>query len=174
MLKAQEAQNIVAINDLMPDLDLTASYGITGNSPHFHQSLDLSFNKPATSSAVMVKLTFPLSPVKINAVKRAYRNSSRASRLNYDRMKFQHDQQWDDLMVRLEENLKLLQLLKENLEVQRCKFENAELEYARGLSTFFVVTNAQNDYQSSKIAILQTFDTLLNILLNLGMYGGGK
>ena len=117
-----------------------------------------------------MKLTIPLAPTKISSIKRAYQNSSRSARLNYERQSFEHNQEWTRLKTRLDENLRLLKFLIENSVVQKDKFENAQLEYSRGLTTFFTVTSAQNDSQSSKIAILQTFQTLIEIILNLSLY----
>ena len=68
------------------------------------------------------------------------------------------------------ENKKLLQLLFESAELQRQKFENTKSDYELGLSTFFAVTSAETDYQGAKIAILQTFEVMLDLLLNLGLY----
>jgi outer membrane protein TolC len=169
-LKSQEAQHIIAINDLSPEFDVSAYFGYTGNSSHFRKSFDESFTHPAKSSAVLVRLSIPIAPVKIHQIKRAYRSSSHSAQMNLERIKFQHDQEWDDLQARLDENKNLLELLVENEQIQKAKFENLQSEYDRGLTTFFAVTTAFNDYQGSKISILQTFGVIIELLLNLGLY----
>lgn len=170
MLKNQEAQNEMAIQDILPEFDVFGSLGLQGTSRQFNDSLDMSVNKPSINAAILVKLSIPLAPTKISSIKRAYESSSRSARLNYERQSFEHNQEWSRLKTRLDENLRLLKFLVENSIVQKDKFENAQSEYSRGLTTFFTVTSAQSDYQSSKIVILQTFQTLIEIILNLSLY----
>lgn len=170
MLKNQEAQNEMAIQDILPEFDVSGSLGLQGTSREFRHSLDQSVNKPAINAAILLRLSIPLAPTKISSIKRAYQSSSRSARLNYERQSFEHYQEWSRLKTRLDENLRLLKFLVENSIVQKDKFENAQQEYSRGLTTFFTVTSAQSDYQSSKIVILQTFQTLIEIILNLSLY----
>lgn len=171
-VRSHEAENIVSINDILPDLEISGSVGYTGNTPDFDSSYRQSFQDPSRSYSVVVKLSLPLAPFKISKMKRAHKNSTRAARLNLERMKFSHDQHWDELKTRLDENKKLLGLLLENAQLQKEKYENSQQEYERGLTTFFAVISNQNDYQSSRIAVLQTFQTLLDVLLQLGIYKG--
>ncbi len=167
--KGQEAENLISQQDLSPDFDFIAQVGYTGNSNKFGTSFEQSFQHPAKSTLIMFRLTFPLS-FKAGSVKRAYRRSTNSARMNLERMKFEHDQQWAEFNARLNENKKLLQLLFESAELQREKFENTKSDYELGLSTFFAVTSAESDYQGAKIAILQTFQVMLDLLLNLGLY----
>lgn len=170
MLKNQEAENLIAIHDLLPDLDVTGSIGLQGTSMDFGNSFDRSIHNPALNAGIIVKLSIPLAPTKISAIKRSYKSSSQSAQLSYERQRFEQGQEWKRLKTRLDENLRLLKFLVENEAIQEAKFENIQLEYSRGLSTFFTVTSAQSDVQSAKVAILQTFQTLIEILLNLSLY----
>ncbi|MBM3183706.1 MAG: hypothetical protein FJZ64_00145, partial [Chlamydiae bacterium] len=170
MVQSQAASNAISVQNLLPQFDITGIIGLQGVGTDFGRSFNRSFSNPELGVAVIMQLNIPLSPYKMSNIRRAYKSNTHSAKLNFERQKFEQDQEWKRLTTRLEENLQLLGFLYKNEEVQKAKFENAESEYSRGLNTVFVVTGAQNDYQSSKIVILQTFQTLIEILLNLSLY----
>ncbi len=168
--KAKEAENEISIDDLLPDLNVSAFVGFTGTSPYLHSSFDMSWQNPAPSAGVVVELSFPLAPFKIRSVIRGYKNKTQAAKLGLKRARFLHDQQWTEYMDRLEQKKKILERLYESASLQKEKLDNAHLEYERGLNTFFDIMSAYNDYETSKISILNTCQVMLDILLNLSLY----
>lgn len=169
-IESQKAQNLILMQDILPDCYISASFGLQGSAPIFGDSFSQSVSKPYYQGAIQLNLSIPLSPFKMGTIKRSFKNNSRSLDLEYQRMKFEHDQEWDRLHVRLREQRELLALLNENLDIQKAKYENAKLEYGNGLISFFTVTASQSDYQDAKISILQTYQIIIDILLNLSLY----
>ncbi len=169
-MKYYEAENQLEIEDLRPNLDLSASFGLTGSQTEFEKSVNMSWHTPYKSATLMVKFDFPLAPFKVSKTIRALRQRNRAIRLHYEDAKFQQEQNFAELHSRLQENFQTLKLIIEDQVFQKKKYENAKDEYDKGLSTFFVVTNAFQDYLSNKILLLQNFEMILDLLINLQLY----
>ncbi len=165
----QEAKNEVAVQDLLPKLDLSGFVTFSGTDENFNDSVHESWSKPTFSGGVQLEFNIPLS-FDLYKVIRGHRYKSNAARLKYERMEFQHDQEHDELMTRFNNKKEELELLVENILLQEKKYLNAKKNYDLGMGSFFDMMSAENDYQTSRLAKVQTYGVLIELLLNLSLY----
>gem|GEM_PF-4529249 len=168
-MRMQEAKNEVEVQDLLPTLDLSGFVTFSGTDEGFSDSVHESWSKPAISGGVQLEFNVPLS-FDIFKVIRGHRYKSNAARLKFNRMEFQHDQEHDELMTRLNNKKEELELLIDNIRLQKEKYQNAKKNYDLGMASFFDMMTAENDYQTSRLAKVQTQEIMVELLLNLSLY----
>lgn len=169
-IESELAKNRMAIEDLLPDFNISGFVGFQGNASNFPNSFSNSITNPAFSANIVISLSIPLSPFKISSLKSAYRSKAYSLDMNYKRACFEHYQEWDKLQIRLKEKKNLLALLIEQAEIEKEKFEAVRLDFERGLDVYDSVDSAQKNYLKAKILILQTFQNIIEIILNLSLY----
>ncbi len=169
-IESEKEQNIIDVNDLLPECNIKGFVGAQGNASDLGRSLNNSVTHPSWQGSILFELVIPLSPVKIRSVIRSYKRSSFSLDQNLRRMEFEHNQEWDRLQVSLKDNEKMLKILFDYGRIQRDRYENQKVDFERGLTSFFNVTSAAADYQNTKIELLDVFQKITNIILDMRLY----
>ena len=133
-----------------------------------------TFNLYGSVYMVGVVFTLPLDQGATVEARQGYARQSDAADLAYQKKIFDAENDWKDLVARLNETKERLELAVKLETVQKLKFEEIRRKRDRGLTVAFQVFQYELDYLSATQTRLQIQGTLLGIRAQMKLYGSGS
>lgn len=169
-LAAARASAVIAKERNRPSLDVYGTFGLMGRDEEFSESYRESWGPNHDSRYVGVRFSMPLNIGAASDVKKGADLSVKAAELNREYAYFSQDQDWADLVSRLEEQKANLKLFNRIENIQKTKVESERLRLRQGRTTTYQVLMFEQDYSSAAANKVRTAAGILAMNAQLQLY----
>lgn len=170
--RATVASDTIARERAKPTFDLFGTAGLNGQSisdvAYAYQQA-VSTDHPTIT--VGLRFQAPLDLGTASATRAAYTREEAAADLTYQRKVFEQEQGWKDLVDRLNQSRRRLQLSVNLEKVQQAKLYRERERYNTGRTTVFQVLTFETDFAQSELNRLTAQSDVLGILTQMKLYG---
>jgi len=131
------------------------------------------FNKDEISVTTTLSLNVPLSIGLLKKTLKATKTQEKAARMSLDYQIFYDLRQWDSYEKQLKESKKSLSYSRKLEYAQFQKMRNEIAQHQLGLSTTYQVLQFMQDYFDAQTGRIQAQALVMQVLINMKLYGGG-
>ena len=167
------ANSEVATQKQKPSLNVVGTVSTNGLDP----SLGTSFHNTLTANnpyyQVGLNFTVPLDFGEVSSVKRAYAEQRKGAELTYQRRLFDQENDWKDLVKKLQEAKERLALAVDVEKAQKLKFDHESIRQKQGVTTTYQVFQYDLDYLTSALNRVQTQAIILNLVAQMKTFRSG-
>jgi hypothetical protein len=103
-------------------------------------------------------------------MKRGYFKQQSGMEYMVKRKLFEHEQEWKELLIKMDEGRKKLELKKIIETAQKEKLDYEKTRHQKGRSTMYQVLMFEQEYAMSQLSLIQTEFELLTILAEIKTY----
>jgi outer membrane protein TolC len=121
--------------------------------------------------AVGLAFSIPIDQGTTQDARDGYAHQSQAAEMNYNRKRFEEENDWSDLVTRFKTTQERLIAALHLEDVQRRKFEDIRRKHEQGLTIAFQVFQYELDFLSGALARLQIEGNLLGVITQMKLYG---
>ena len=170
---AVAANSEVATQKQKPSLNVVGTVSTNGLDPN----LGTSFHNTLTANnpyyQVGLNFTVPLDFGEVSSVKRAYAEQRKGAELTYQRRLFDQENDWKDLVKKLQEAKERLALAVDVEKAQKLKFDHESIRQKQGVTTTYQVFQYDLDYLTSALNRVQTQAIILNLVAQMKTFRSG-
>ena len=170
--KAAIANAEVSIQKQKPVLNLVTSISTNGFDPDLQKSLGLTATTQYPYYTLGINFSFPLDTGTVSSVNKAYAQQMKGAEPTYQRRLFDQENEWKDLVKKLEEAKERLSLAVDVERAQKLKFEHEGLRQRQGATTTYQVFLYELDYLNAELSRIQTQSTILSLLAQIKTFRG--
>lgn len=177
--KASAAQAEIAMEKDNPTLDIFGSYALNGQPGQgafqAYQNLSdsmaasFSFNRPTWTLGI--RFSVPLDIGILSKSKEGWQLERLAADLNFDRKRFEQDQNWKDLVQNFGDSKKHLELSRKLELLQGNKLEHERDRLHQGRTTTYQVLLFEQDYLLAQLTRIRDQANLLNLIAQMKTFG---
>lgn len=120
--------------------------------------------------AVGIQISIPLGFGLPSRVRDARRSEAEAAELELSRKSFEADQEWNDLVKRLDEEKLQLELSRSIEDAQRQKYEVEKERFTLGKSNTYTVISFEQDYMMAQHSTIQRLYNLFEVYTRLKLF----
>ncbi len=150
-----------------PTLDVAGNFGLNGRDPALPKAIGDSFAKDRPVWGVSVKFMAPLDLGTVSDSRNGYDREERAADLQYQRKRFEEEQEWKSLSDRLTQAQRRLDLVEKIEAAQETKLNYERERLKKGRSVTYQVIQFELDFAASQLARIKTVYEVLNILAQM-------
>jgi len=153
-----------------PTVDVFTSYSLNGRDSALSKSISDASRTNQNTLAVGLKVLAPLDLGTVVNNRAGYIKEEKGAELNYQRKLFEEQIEWNELVTRLNENKRRLQMAKEIEKVQKQKLDNERNRLKTGRSVLYQVVLFEQDYANSQVMKLKTELQILALMAQMKTY----
>jgi outer membrane protein len=164
------ANTEVATQRQRPSLNVTGTVSTNGLDPSLGTSISNTVTTQYPYYSIGVNLSVPLDLGTVSSVKRAYAEQKKAAELTYQRRLFDQENDWKDLVTKLNEAKERLELAVRVEKAQKKKLSREEIRQKQGVTTTYQVFQFEIDYLASELNRIQTQATIFSLIAQMKTY----
>lgn len=169
--KVAQANALIAGEQVRPSLDLYGSYAANGRGDDFNKAINDVSSAHRDSKVIGIKFSMPLNLSAEADVRRGANLRHQAAQTSYQRVVFEQEVSWTDLVRKLTESKANLQLALAVENVQGRKLELEKKRLRQGRTTTYQVLLFEQDYLNSQLTRIQTTAQILTLKSQAEAYG---
>lgn len=146
-----------------PVLNVFVTAAANGRDPEFSNSFDESSSKKYPYAAVGMQFSMPTDFQVVKNNQLGHEMAVRAAQLGYQRLSFEQERFWEDLIVRFDDAKQRYNLSLEIEKSQKVKLEYEKERQNRGRSTTYQVLLFEQDFALSQLNRIKIQTELLGI-----------
>lgn len=170
-LELAKAQSELGVERNKPTLDLFGTYAFNSREDIKSEAVSESLQGKQPTKIIGLKFSTPLSFETMAEAKKSYQSQVKAAELSYQKIKLAQDQDWNQLVLRLNEAKDRYQTAEELEKIQKEKLDYERDRQERGRTTLFQVLNFETDYLDAQKLRLVMLNELLQITSQMKLYG---
>lgn len=168
--KAAQAAAQLGREKNSPSVDVFSTYSLNGRDSALSKSVADASRTNQNTFAIGLKVMAPLDLGTVVNDRAAYLKEERGAELNYQRKVFEDEMEWNELVTRLNENKRRLQMAQEIEKIQKQKLEHERNRLKTGRSVLYQVVLFEQDYANSQVMKLKTELQILALLAQMKTY----
>ncbi len=169
-LAAAKASATIVKERNRPTLDVYGTFGLMGKDEDLDKTYHDSWTDKYDSRYVGVRFNMPLNFMAANDAKRGADLSVKAAELNREYAYFSQEQDWNDLVNKIEEQKSNLKLLGRIETAQKTKLDSERLRLRQGRTTTYQVLMFEQDYSSAAANKVKAAAGILAMNAQLQLY----
>jgi len=169
--EAAKASAIVSRERNQPMLEIFGTYAFNSRESTKDDALSEGWNGDLPTKMIGLKFSSPLNFGAMGDVQEGYAKQAKAAELQYNRKKFLQEQEWRDLVLKLNETKARLAAIESLEKAQRVKLDFERQRQDRGRTTLFQVLTFETDYLASQNQRIRTLAELLQLVAQMKLYG---
>lgn len=170
--RAAAAQAQLGVERNRPILEVYGAYAMNSRRADRGDAFSDSWKNDIPTSIVGVRFETPLFiGSQADAVK-GYKKEKIAAQTLSDQKLFEQENEWKDLVLRLDEAKKRYGIAERLAGIQKKKVENERRQLRRGRTTTYQALIFDQDYNQAEAARIQAQSEVLTILARMKTFGG--
>lgn len=169
--EAAKASAIVSRERNQPMLEIFGTYAFNSRESTKDDALSEGWNGDLPTKMIGLKFSSPLNFGAMGDVQEGYAKQAKAAELQYNRKRFLQEQEWRDLVLKLNETKARLAAIESLEKAQRVKLDFERQRQDRGRTTLFQVLTFETDYLASQNQRIRTLAELLQLVAQMKLYG---
>lgn len=153
-----------------PTVDVFTSYSLNGRDSALSKSISDASRTQQNTLALGLKVVAPLDLGTLVNNRAGYLKEEKGAELNYQRKLFEEQIEWNELVTRLQESKRRLQMAQEIEKVQKQKLEHERNRLKTGRSVLYQVVLFEQDYANSQVMKLKTELQILALMAQMKTY----
>lgn len=168
--KLAKASSVVAAEKNKPQLDLYGSYTTYGQDVGLGSTINESYRFNRDGAYIGVQFSMPLAVSSMNEAKKSAQLNATAAEQNLKFLQYAQDQQWIDLVEKINDAKQSLKLATLMEKAQKEKLENERVRLRQGRTTTYQVLLFEQDYNQAQASRVKSAARILNLKSQSKLY----
>ncbi len=171
-VRAAQASSRLGLEAAKPTLEAFLTAGLNGRDADSGAAISESFGTEHPNYTIGVRLNIPLNQSLASRVREGYQAAAESAEMAFRRKAFEADREWADLVQRLEESKRNLEIARKLEQVQKAKLDAERARLSRGRTTTYQVIMFESDYANAQLNRIRLAQQVLAIYSQLKTFGG--
>jgi outer membrane protein TolC len=171
-LQISELNSTLGLQRMTATLNLFGTVALNSKDENLGANFANTFSLANPTLLVGVRYNTATDARAVEAVRTGFKEAQNASRLAYERKQFEVDWEWKDLLQKLSDARKRLDIAQQIEYLQRDKWQYEMERHQRGRTTIFQVITFEQDYANAQFARIRAQADILRIVAQLNTFRG--
>ncbi|MEW6056390.1 MAG: TolC family protein [Bdellovibrionota bacterium] len=169
--RATAASAEIGLQRASPTLEVYTTLSLNGRDQRFSSSSSEAFSTKHPWTIVGLRFSAPLDLGTTFATRAGYVRERDAADLDFERRRFEQDEEWRNLNRRLQEAKERLKLAQSIEDAQKEKLDNERSRHRRGRTTTYQVILFEQDYATAQISRIRNQGEILQLIAQMKTFG---